>query len=69
VLQGEQEVLVELHRLRVTARRQQRLRGEPLPLHHRVHQLRVAGAELGAERHQVPPLGQPRLGPVLPGER
>jgi hypothetical protein len=69
VLQGEEEVLVELHCLRVTARREQRLGGEPLPLHHRIHQLGVARAELGAEGHQVPPLGEPRIGPVLPGER
>ena len=61
VLEREQEVLVEFHGLRVAARREQRLRGEPLPLHHGVHQLRVARAELGAERHQVPPLGQPRV--------
>ena len=61
VLQRLEEVLVELHRLRVAAGGQQRLRGEPAALLDRVDQLRVGGAQLDAERDQVPALGQPRV--------
>ena len=69
VLQRLQEVLVQLHGLRVAARREQRLGGEPAAFLDRVDQLRVPGTELGAERDQVPALGQPRVLPVRPGQR
>jgi hypothetical protein len=47
--------------LGVAVGREQRLLGEPLALVDRVDQLGVGGADLVAERDEVPPLGQPRL--------
>ena len=69
VLQGAQEVLVELHGLGVAARREQGLLGEAAALLDRVDQLGVGGAQLGAEPDQVPLLGQQRVVAVLAGQR
>ena len=69
VLESREEVLVHLHGLGVARGGQQRLLDEPAALVHRVHQLGVGGALLGGEDHQVPLLGQPRVHPVLAGQR
>ena len=69
VLQRVEEVLVELHGLRVAARGEQGLGGESAPLLHRVGQLRVGGAQFGSEGDQVPAFGEARVAAVLAGER
>src|SRR6185312_2181073 len=69
VLHGAQEILVELHRLRIPGGGAQRLRGQSITLDHRIYQLRVAGCELRPEDDQVPGFGEPRIAAVLTGER
>jgi hypothetical protein len=60
VFEGEQEVLVDLHRLGVAAGGAQGLGPQPGPLFDRVGELGAGGADLEAERDQVPALGQPK---------
>ena len=69
MLERAQEVLVELHRLRVAAGGLERLLGQPSALLDRVDELGVRDAELDAADDEVPRLGQPRVVAVRPGER
>ncbi len=68
VLQGIEEVLVDLHGLDVAGRGHQRLGDEALALVDRVDELGVGGALLRAEDDQVPLLGQPRVHAVGAGQ-
>ncbi len=68
-LQRGEEVLIQLHRLRITRRGGQRLLGEHLALDHRIDQLGEAGSAFHPADDQVPRLDQARLGAVQPGQR
>jgi len=68
VLEGAQEVLVELHRLRVATGRTQRLGGEHLALHHGVDELGEAGAALDPGDDEVPGLDEAGLAAVRAGQ-
>ena len=54
VLQGAEEVLVQLHRLGIARRGQLGLCRPAGPLHDRVRQLRISGAELDTARRRGP---------------
>jgi hypothetical protein len=68
ILQGLEEVFVDLHRLGIAGGRSQRLGDEPLSLLERIGQLRVRRALFGCEDDQIPLLGQPWIVAMLAGE-
>ena len=69
VLEGPQEVLVQLHGLLVAAGREPGLGGEDLALDHRVDQLGEPGTALDPADDEVPRLDQPGGAAVRPGQR
>ena len=69
MLEGTQEVLVQLHRLGIATGGLDALLGEPATLLDRVDQLAVPGGQLGAGNDEVPGLGQPRVVAVVAGQR
>ena len=69
LLEGGQEVLVELHGLGVAGRGGERLGGEDLALDDGVDELAEAGAALHAADDEVPGLDAAGLGAVAAGQR
>src|SRR6185312_10553867 len=69
VLQCPEEVLVQLHGIRIARGRHPRLFHESGPLHDRVDQLRISGAPLDASGVEVPLLSQTEIRAVCTHER
>ena len=69
MLQGAQEVLIQLHRLVITGSSKQRLSGQALTLNNRVNQLGERGTALHTANNQVPRLNQRLTGTVRTRQR
>src|SRR5215208_5351790 len=68
-LQRRQEILVQLHRLRIARGGGEGLYGQPLPLNDRIDELREARRAFQATDQQVPGFDQVRVTAVRAGQR